>query len=98
MRAQESVSIFSNAAAGTSAQFELKGGTYQLDIAATGSGGTAVLNQLGPDGVTFIPAVGTTAALTASGTQLYDLPPGQYKLTTTTLTAIFASITRVPKE
>lgn len=98
MRAQEGVLIFSNAAAGTSAQFELKGGTYQLGIAATGSGGTAVLNQLGPDQATFIPCVATTAALTASGTQLYDLPPGQYKLTTTTLTAIFAVIERVPKE
>lgn len=98
MRAQEHVSILTNSAAGTSTTFELKGGKYALDVAATGSGGTVILNGLGPDGVTFIPKVPLNAAITASGSMTYDLPPGQYQLVTTTLTAIFAGITRIPVE
>jgi hypothetical protein len=98
MRSQEAVNIFANAAPGTSAQFELHGGTYQLSVAATGSGGTVTLSQLGPDGATFIPCASSSTALTAAGTQLYDLPPGQYKLVVGTLTAVYAIICRVPKE
>lgn len=92
---QPASKVFSNAAAGTSPQFELRGGKYALDVAATGSAGTVVLNKLGPDGVTFIPVLPLTTALTQTGSAIYDLSPGQYTVTVATLTAIFVSITEI---
>lgn len=99
MRAQETVTFFSNAAAGTSATFELRGGRYVLEVASTGSGGTVTLSGLGPDGTTYVaipPSIGT--ALTASGAVVYDLPPGQYHVVVATLTANYVNISRVPEE
>jgi hypothetical protein len=99
MRAQETVTFLSNAAAGTSSTFELHGGRYVLECAATGSGGTLALQGKGPDGATFVtipPSIGT--ALTASGAVVYDLPPGQYQVVVTTLSAIYVNVSRVPEE
>lgn len=98
MRAQESVQPFNNAAAGTSATFFLQGGRYVLEAASTGTG-TVTLNALASDGVTFVPVVPAVgSALTASGTGIYDLPPGQYNVVVATLTANYITLTRVPGE
>lgn len=98
MSAVDSALPFTNAAAGTSPVFPLKGGRYMLEIAAGGSGGTVGLQKLGPDGVTFIPVPPITAALTAAGAAVYDLSGGNFQLVVTTLTAIFASIVRLPND
>lgn len=97
MRATESIPFFSNAAAGTSAAFEVKGGIYQLALVATGAG-TATVQTLGGDGTTWVPVQATTAALTAAGTQNYTVPPGQYRLVTTGFTGVTAVFARVPVE
>lgn len=98
MRGVDNALPFNNAAAGTSAAFTLNGGRYLLTLGATGSGGTVGLQRnIGGTYVGVSPAFGV-AALTAAGSVVYDLPPGQYKLVITTLTANTASIDRVPGE
>jgi hypothetical protein len=96
MRAQEAVRPFVNAAAATSAAFELKGGTYSIDFNGTGAG-TVDVKRLGPDGSTFI-ACGVTQITAVTGSQTLDLPPGQYEVIITGFTANFVTICRVPKE
>lgn len=96
MRAQEAVRPFTNAAAGTSAAFELKGGTYTFDFTGTGAG-TVDLKRLGPDGVTFI-ACGLTQITATTGSQTLNLSPGQYEVIIATFTANFVTIARVPGE
>lgn len=96
MRAQEAVRPFANTAPGTSAAFELRGGTYAVDFAGTGTG-TVDMKRLGPDGVTFIPC-GLTQITATTGQQTLDLPPGQYEVIIATFTANYVTICRVPKE
>lgn len=99
MRAQECVTPFAAAAAGTSADFELRGGNYLLLVAATGSGGTVTLNAKSANGTYIGPIVGRESAITATGYQHYDgLPPGIYQLVIATLSAITATVERVPTE
>lgn len=95
MRGNEAVRPFANAAAGTSAAFELMGGAYVLDFVATGTG-TVDLQRLGPDGATYFAVI---TQITANGTSgSIALPPGQYKVVVATFTAIYVSITRIPGE
>lgn len=96
MRAQEGVAPFVNAAPGTSAQFELRGGRYAFMFIGTGAG-TVDLKALGPDGATLVPC-GLTQITATVGYQVVDLPPGQYKVVIATFTANYVSITRVPVE
>jgi hypothetical protein len=96
MRGYEAVRPFVNAAAGTSATFELRGGNYVIDFVGTGTG-TVVLNRLNADGVTFSPVTLTPAiTVTAVDSTPVQLPPGQYQVVITTTTANFVTITRVP--
>lgn len=98
MRAQECVTPFAAAAAGTSADFELRGGNYLLILGATGIGGTVTLNAKGRDG-TYAAVTSRETAITAAGAIHFDgLPPGQYQLVIATLTANTATIERVPIE
>lgn len=109
MSATEAVH-FSNISASTSA-FTLKGGRYAFAAVATFGGGTIKLQALGPDGTTYIDStevyekadgVGGTAdylarsTLTAAGMRILDLPPGQYRLTIATASAVYASVVSVP--
>lgn len=98
MRATESISFFTNAAAGTSGAFEVKGGIYQLVVSAGGTGGTVTLQTLGGDNATWVPVTPTQPALTQAGTVNYTIPPGQYRLVITTLTSIYAVLARAPVE
>lgn len=99
MRSVDGNFAISNGGAGaTSAAFNLVGGRYLLEIAAAGSGGTAVVQKLGPDGATYNTVPPITAALTAAGSAVYDLPTGSYKIATTVLTAVYAGITRIPQD
>lgn len=95
MRAGEA---FSNtfAAAGSSSAFALLGGKYQLaGHSAAWGGGSLKVDQLMPDGATW---VATALTLAADGTSTTDLPPGQYRFTLATTTAANAVLTRVPEE
>jgi hypothetical protein len=67
---------FSNIAATTSA-FQLKGGTYTIDVVATFGGGSVTLQRLGPDASTYLTAA---AAFSANGTANATLPQGTYKV------------------
>lgn len=95
MRGQEAARPFVNAAAG-SATFELRGGKYACDFTGTGTG-TVDLSRLGPDGTTYI-ACGLTQITATTGSQVLDLPPGQYKVTVATFTANYVTITRIPSD
>lgn len=86
--------IFSNISA-TTAAFYLKGGYYMVAAIATFGGGNVELQTLGPDGSTWLSAP-TALKLTAAGTIAGYLPPGQYRFTITTATAVYCSVAGVP--
>lgn len=93
MRAQECVKF--SAISETTAAFELKGGVYVLAAAATWGEGNAVIDRQLANG-SYVP---THTALAANGiTPPLYLPPGQYRLTITTATALSGDISRVPFE
>jgi len=84
---------FANIAA-TTAQFQVKGGTYVITVHATFGGGSVQLQTLAGDGATWL-LLGTS--ITADGTQVYTgLPPGPYRIAIATATAVYANLTRVP--
>lgn len=94
MRAQENIS-FQNISA-TPARFTLSGGRYQLAVVAIAFRKKKVaVRQLGPNGVTMLPASGNLAA---NGLVVFDVPPGIYELTITTATNVYACVTRIPGE
>ncbi len=94
MRGTGDAQTFSNISA-TTAAFALDGGLYELAAVATWGGGNVQLQQLGPDGSTWL-NVGTD--LTANGVTTMDCPPGTYQLAVTTATGVTASICRVPTD
>lgn len=65
-----------SAIAATPSDFNLDAGQYSLQLSAT-AWGTAQLNQLQPDGVTYIPV---TAVINANSASVLALPAGQYRL------------------
>jgi len=83
---------FANIAA-TTAQFQVKGGTYLLTVHATFGGGSVQMQTLAGDGATWL-LLGTS--ITADGTQSFTLPPGAYRIAIATATAVYANLTRVP--
>lgn len=85
---------FSNISASTAA-FALRGGRYAVAALATFGGGSVKLQALGPDGTTFL-SVASGSDFTAAGFGAVDLPPGQYRFTIATATAVYASVTSVP--
>jgi hypothetical protein len=91
--ATEAVS-FSNISASTS-PFALRGGKYAVAALATFGGGSVKLQALGPDGTTFI-SLAAASDFTAAGGAVVDLPPGQYRFTIATATAVYASVCRIP--
>jgi hypothetical protein len=91
---------FSNISA-TTAAFTLKGGYYVVAAVATFGGGNVELQALGPDQSTWLsmPAalpVGAALKLSAAGMIEGYLPPGQYRFTITTATAVYCSVMGVP--
>ena len=110
MRAPDSVT-YSNFTA-DQGPFQLEGGKYLFGGVAS-SWGTLTLERLGPDGSTYVSvkaiyekADGTggtadplvTSQLGANGAIVIDLPPGQYKIVASSVTAAYAEVTRVPGE
>lgn len=85
---------FSNIAASTTA-FALRGGKYAVMALATFGGGSVKLQALGPDGSSYL-SLATISDFTAAGGATFDLPPGQYRFTIATATAVYASVCRIP--
>ena len=86
---------FSNIAATTDA-FTLQGGKYAVASTATFGGGSVKLQRLGPDGSTY-QSVASASDFTAAGYTALDLPPGQYRFTIATATAVYAEVTAIPQ-
>ncbi len=85
---------FSNIS-GTSAAFTLNGGYYMVAVVATFGGGSVELQALGPDQSTWLSAP-TALKLTAAGMIAGYLPPGQYRFSIATATAVYCSVAGVP--
>jgi hypothetical protein len=105
MDTEESIK-FSNISATTN-PFELKGGAYLVAVSGTFGGGSVKLQILGQDGSTYLDLkqpfdnAGTEqddviGTFSSNGAKLLPIAPGQYRLTITTATAVYASITRAP--
>ena len=91
MRPHEAISW--NNISATPANFQLDGGSYEVDVVGTFGGGSVTLDQQAKDGMTFIQVL---TPFTANGIQLVDLPPGTYQLTITKAIAVYARISRIP--
>jgi hypothetical protein len=85
---------FTGISANTAA-FQLKGGKYAAAAVATFGGGSVKLQALGPDGSTFL-SVSSGTDFAAAGYATVDLPPGQYRFTIATATAVAANVYRIP--
>jgi hypothetical protein len=90
---QEGVA-FSNISA-TTAAFPLNGGRYACVVTATFGGGSVKLQTLAGDGSTWI-SLSSATDFTVAGVGAADLPPGQFRFTIATATAVYCSVTRVP--
>ncbi len=95
MRPYEAKS-FTNIAASTAA-FNLSGGKYGASAMATFGGGSVKLQRLLADGSTY-QSVSSGTDFTAPGYTTVDLPPGTYRFTIATATAVYAEIVRIPGE
>ncbi len=84
--------ILQNASA-TSAAFRLKGGLYALAVTATFGAGNVQLQTLAADAATW---VNVGASITAAGLTNYTLPAGQYRISITTATAVYAALAGIP--
>jgi hypothetical protein len=62
---------------------------------ATFGGGNVELQGLGPDGSTYL-SLPTALKLTANGMIASYLPPGQFRFTIATATAVYCSAAAVP--
>jgi hypothetical protein len=85
---------FSNISANT-ANFNLNGGYYMVAAVATFSAGSVELQMLGPDQSTWLSAP-TALKLSVAGTIAGYLPPGIYRFTIVTATAVYCSVAGVP--
>ena len=94
MRAVDQVKV-ENASA-TGAATNLRGGKYLFAAVATFNGGTVGVEMLMPDGSTWTAI--SALSITAAGVATADLPPGQYRISIATATAVYAALTRVPGE
>lgn len=80
------------AAAGIFGPFSLSGGMYQVTANGTWGGGSAILQQQGPDGVSWL---SVSTSITADGGQTLFLPPGIYRVVTVTATGVTVDIAKI---
>ena len=81
----------------STAAFQLAGGKYAAAVVATFGGGSVKLQALGPDGSTYL-SVSSGTDFSAAGFQTVDLPPGSYRWTIATASAVYARLARIPAE
>jgi hypothetical protein len=91
MRPHEAVTW--NNLSATPANFQLGGGSYEVDVVGTFGGGSVTLKKQAQDGVTLAQVL---TPFTANGIHFVDLPPGTYQLTIVTATGVYARIARIP--
>jgi len=86
---------------GNSSTFNVRiGGLFSVDVVGTFSSTSVILQQLGPDGITFcaVPNInGSAAGFTANGAQNYLLPRGTFRFAITA-TGVSISVMRCPKK
>lgn len=78
----------------TPGTFNLDAGTYGLALTAT-VWGTAILQKLMPDGVTWVPVNG--GGFAGDGYSTLTLPAGQYRLVLAGLTALIGEIALISR-
>ncbi len=83
---------FWNAIAATPNDFNLDAGAYGLTVVAT-VWGTATLQKLLPDGVTYVPV--NAAILAGNGYVSLQLPAGQYRMVLAGITAFSGVIEKI---
>ncbi len=83
---------FKGIGSGNTPAFSLFGGLYQV-VAVGFTGGTVTMNQLAPDGVTYLSVLGPWNQ--NGGCTIY-LPPGVYLFTVVNETNLSMIATRVP--
>lgn len=76
----------------TPAAFMLSGGLYGVTAVATFGGGSITLQRLAADDSTYVTCL---TAFTAAGYATVSLPPGTYKLTIATATAVYADVVAI---
>lgn len=102
MRSGESFTGQPNAATlltTTSTAFVLQGGKYWFAAVGTFNGGTASLQRLGPDGLTYL-SVAAATSLQANGGGVAECPPGQYEVVifNTTTALLYWELVRLNEE
>jgi hypothetical protein len=81
--------VFKNVSS-TQGPFNLRGGSYGVTAhSISWGGGSATLQRLSPDGVTYVTVL---AAFSADGYASVNLPAGTYELAIATATAVYADI------
>lgn len=85
--------VVGNNLSADTATFALQGGTYSMNCIGTGFG-TVDLKILGQDGSTFFSVL--AAAFAANGYKSFTIPPGVYKVTISTTTAVYFRIDHIP--
>lgn len=78
--------------AASPAAFTLRGGQYAVTVHATWGGGSATLQRLASDGLTYVTCL---TAFSADGYATANLPSGTYKFTIATATGVYADITSI---
>lgn len=83
--------VFSNISA-TTAAFTLRGGQYGVTAKGTWAAGSATLQRLAADGVTYVTCL---TAFAADGYASVNLPSGTYKVAIVTATGVYIDITSI---
>jgi hypothetical protein len=75
----------------TQGPFTLLGGRYALTAHGTWSSGSATLQLLAPDGVTYV----NVASFTSDGSATVSLPAGKYQVAVSGASGVYVSITKI---
>jgi hypothetical protein len=84
--------VFKNVSS-TQGPFNLRGGSYSFTAhSATWGGGSATLQRLSPDGLTYVTVL---TAFAADGYSSANLPSGTYQIAIATATAVYCDVTSI---
>lgn len=81
----------------TGSAHQWPGGKGQFALVGTVSGATITLEQLGPDGSTWV-SLGSAVALTAAGVGVFEAPAGQIRalVASGTPSGLYATVVGIP--
>lgn len=89
MSIRNKIALLTNAGTGNGAAFVQPGGKYQLNVEATFGGGNVKL-QMKTENATYVDVANST--LSANGSLVLELPPGEVRAVSTTATAVYAAL------